>query len=43
MFPDGRYGHISRSSRNGGEIRVRVPEESLDMLAEWGRNLIAIA
>ena len=43
MFPDGRYGHISRSSRNGGEIRVRVPEESLDMLADWGRTLIAIA
>ena len=43
VFPDGRVGHISRSARNGGEIRVRVPEDSLDLLADWGRRLLAIA
>ena len=43
IMPDGRIGHVSRSPRNGGEIRVRVPEESLDMLVNWGRRLLAIA
>jgi hypothetical protein len=44
-FPDGQTAFIARrpTSRGGSQTEIRLPSTALSQLADWGRELLAIA